>query len=55
MLLRRENKKTGDTETKCRAETEGKTETALPEDLSSTQSPNPDTIVDANKHLLTGA
>jgi hypothetical protein len=43
----------GVTETKCGAETEG--ETAPPGDPSYIQSPNPDTIVNANKCLLTGA
>ena len=42
----------GVTETKFRAETE---ENAPPRDPSHIQSPNPDTIVDANKCLLTGA
>jgi hypothetical protein len=47
----------GVTETKCEAETEGMTIERLPPpgDLSHKQPPNPDTIVDANKSLLTGA
>jgi hypothetical protein len=47
----------GDTETKCRAETEGKTIKRLPHlgNPSHIQLPNPDTIVDANKSLLIGA
>ena len=48
----------GDTEGKFGAETEGKAihpVTVLPGDLSYIQLPNPDTIVDANKILLTGA
>jgi hypothetical protein len=47
----------GDTEIKCRAETEGKNcpETTPPGDPSHIQSPNSDTIVDADKCLMTGA
>jgi hypothetical protein len=47
----------GNTETKCGAETKGKDIQRLPhlEDPSHIQTPNPDTIVDANKCLLTGA
>jgi hypothetical protein len=41
----------GDTETTCRADTEGKAILWL----SHVQLPNPDTIVDVNKWLLTGA
>ena len=50
-LLRRGNKipMEGVTETKCGAETEGDPETAPPGAPSHIQSPNPDTIVDANK------
>ena len=58
ILLRRGNKipMEGDTETKFRAEIEGKTiQTVPPGDPSHIQSPNPDTIVDTNKCLLTGA
>ena len=59
VLLRRGNKISmgGDTEIKCGAEIEGlkDTETAPPGDPSHIQSPNPDTVVDANKCLLTGA
>ena len=59
VLLRRGNKipMGGDTETKCGADTEGKAIQRLPPlgDPSHIQSPNPDTIVDANKHLLTVA
>ena len=40
----------GDTETKCGAKTDGK---VPPGDLSHIQFPNPNTIVDANKCLLT--
>jgi hypothetical protein len=58
-VLRRGNKTLtgGDTETKCGAETEGKAiqETAPPGDPSHIQTPNTDTIVDAEKCLLTGA
>jgi hypothetical protein len=43
-----------DTETKCRAETEGMT-IQRPGYPSHIQSPNPDTSVDANKYLLIGA
>jgi hypothetical protein len=44
-------------ETKCGAETEGMTIQRLPHlgNSSDIQSPNPDTIVDANKSLLTEA
>ena len=54
VLLRRGNKipMGGDTWTKYGAEIEGK---APPGDLFHIQSPNPDTIVYANKCLLTGA
>ena len=47
VFLRRGNKipMGGDTKTKC----------APPRDPSHTQLQNPDTIVDANKYLLTGA
>jgi hypothetical protein len=48
----------GNTETKFGAETEGKvihTVTVPPGDPSHIQLPNPDTIVNANKCLLTGA
>ena len=59
ILLTRGNKvpKKGVTETKFRAETEGTTikETAPPGDPSHKQPPNPDTMADANKSLLTGA
>ena len=59
VLLRRENKilKGGNTETKYGVETEAKAipETAPPGDPSHIQSPNPHTIVDTNKCLLTGA
>jgi hypothetical protein len=55
--LRRGNKipMEGDTKTKYGAETEGKAIQRLPplRDPSHTQTPNPDTIVDANKCLLT--
>jgi hypothetical protein len=58
-LLRRENKilTEGNTEIKCGAETEGMTIQRLNHlgNPSYIQSPNPDTIVDANKCLLTGA
>ena len=57
-LLRRGNKipMEGVTETKFGAETKGVTiETVPPRDPSYKQPPNPDTIVDANKSLLTGA
>jgi hypothetical protein len=45
------------TESKCGAETEGMTIKRLPHlgNPSHIQSQNPDTIVDANKYLLTGA
>ena len=48
VLFRRGNKilTGGNTETKCGAETEGK--------ATHIQTPNPDTIVDANKSLLRG-
>ena len=54
ILLRRGNKipMEGVTETTCGAEAEGK---APPGKLSHIQSPNPDTIVYANKCLLTGS
>jgi hypothetical protein len=59
ILLRRANKilTGGNTETKCGAETKrkGHPETAPPGDPSHIQTPNPDTIVDAKKCLLTGA
>jgi hypothetical protein len=60
ILLRKENKipMGGVTETKCGAETEGKTIQRLPHlgiHPSHIQSSNPDTIVDANKGLLTEA
>jgi hypothetical protein len=47
----------GDTETRYGTETEGggALETAPPVDPSHVQLPNPDTIVDANKCLLTEA
>jgi hypothetical protein len=45
----------GITETKCEAETEGMTIQRPPADPSPRQPPKPDTIVDANKCLLTGA
>jgi hypothetical protein len=53
ILLRRGNKipMEGVTETKCGAETERMTLQRLPSHI---QSSNPDTIVDANKSLLTG-
>jgi hypothetical protein len=56
VLLRRENKilKGGNTETKCGAETEGKA-IQRPGDPFHIQTPNPDSIADANKCLLTGA
>jgi hypothetical protein len=55
VFLRRGNKipTGGNIETKCGAETEGKA--APPGDPSHIQSPNPDTIVDAKKCMLTGA
>jgi hypothetical protein len=56
-LLRRGNKITmgGDRETKYGAETEKKaTQRLSPRDPSHIQLPNPDTIFDANKCLLTG-
>jgi hypothetical protein len=59
VLLRRRNKiaTEGDTETKYGAETEGKAIQKLPHlgNPSHIQSPNPDTVVDANMCLLTGA
>jgi hypothetical protein len=58
IILRRGNKlpMEGVTETKCGAETEGMTiQTAPPGDPSLIQSSIPDTIVGANKCLLTGA
>jgi hypothetical protein len=53
-LLRREIKipMGGNTETKFGAE-KGHLETALPEDSSHIQTPNPDTIVNTKKCLLT--
>jgi hypothetical protein len=55
VLLRRGNKilMGANMDTKCGAETEGKT--APPGDLSHIQSQNPDTIVDAKKCMLKGA
>jgi hypothetical protein len=57
ILLRRGNNipMEGVIKTKFGAETEGMTETAPFGDLSNKQPPNPDTIADANKSLLTGA
>ena len=59
VLLRRGNKIPigGDREAKCGAETEGKaiSETAPPGDPSHKKLPNPDTIVDVKRCLLTGA
>jgi hypothetical protein len=60
ILLRRGNKISmeGVTETKCGAETEGMTIQRLPPappHPSHVQPPNLDSIVDANKSLLTGA
>jgi hypothetical protein len=59
IFLRRENKifTGGNTETKCRAETEGKVIQRLPSPgaPSHIQTSNPDTIVDDKKCLLTGA
>jgi len=59
VLLRRRNKilKGGNTETQSGAETEGKAMQRLPPsgDSSHIQTPDPDTIVDAKKFLLTGA
>jgi hypothetical protein len=58
-ILRRRNKISmeGVTETKFRAEIEGMTIQKLPHlgNPSHKQPPNPDTIIDANKSLLTGA
>jgi hypothetical protein len=56
VLLRRWNKILTErhTETKCRAETEGKAIQRLPHS-SHIQSPNADTIVDAKKFMLAGA
>ena len=57
-LLGRGNKilMKGVTETKCGAETEGKPIQRVPHPrIHPIQSPNPDSIVDANKSLLTGA
>ena len=58
IFLRRVNKipMEGVTETKFRAETEGRTiqRNAPPRDSSHKQPPNPDTIAYANKILLTG-
>jgi hypothetical protein len=46
----------GDTETKCEAESEGKAIQRLPYlGIHPMLLPNPDTIVDAKKCLLTGA
>jgi hypothetical protein len=58
VLLKRGNKISmgGDTETKCGAETEGKTTQRLPHlMIHSTYSHQTDTIVDVKKCLLTGA
>jgi hypothetical protein len=58
VLLRRRNKilMVGNTETKCRVETERKTILRLPHlAIHPIQSPKSDTIVDAKKCLLTGA
>jgi hypothetical protein len=59
ILLRRGNKipMEGVTESKCGAETEGMTIHRLPHlgIYPIYKPPNPDTIVDANKSLLTGA
>jgi hypothetical protein len=44
----------GVTKTKCEAETDY-LETDSPGDPSHLQSPKPDTVMDANKYLLTGA
>jgi hypothetical protein len=57
VLLRRGNKIPMGGVTKCGAETEGKVhpENAPLGNPSHIQSPNPDTIVDANKCLLTGS
>jgi hypothetical protein len=60
VLFRRGNKipMGADTETKCGAETERETIKRLTYPLgdpSHIESPNPDTIVDANQCLLTGA
>ena len=58
VLLRRGNKISmgGDTEINCGAETEGKTiQRLFPLYISHIQSPNTDTMVDANMSLLTGA
>jgi hypothetical protein len=55
VLLRRGNKIPlgGDTETKCEAETEGRQfGDCSTWDPSHVQSPNPDSVVDANKCLL---
>jgi hypothetical protein len=56
VLLVRQNKIPNErvTETKCGAETEGMTIQGpeVPEDLSHIQSPNTNTVVDANKCLL---
>jgi hypothetical protein len=58
VLLRRGNKilSEANMETKCGTETErkGHPEISPPEDQSHIKSPNPDTIVDAKKCLLTG-
>jgi hypothetical protein len=57
VLLREGNKipTGGITETKCVAETEGKAiETVSYGDPSHIKLPNPDSILDANKSLLTG-
>jgi hypothetical protein len=59
VLLRRGNKIPMErvTETKCGTDTEGRTIQRLPRlgNPSHKQLPNPDTIVNANKSLLTGA
>jgi hypothetical protein len=59
VLLRRENKipTGGNMETMCGAETEGKAIQKLPHlgNPSHIQLPNPGTIVDAGKCLMTGA
>jgi hypothetical protein len=45
----------GNAQTKTGAETEGHLETVLPRDPSHLLTPNPDTIADVKKFLLTGA
>jgi hypothetical protein len=57
VLLRRGNKIPTEGVTKFRAKTEGMTiqRLPLPRDPSHKKPLNPDTIVDANKSLLTGA